>query len=119
MLDAAGFEDAVISASNDLDENLISSLKAQGATIRSWGVGTHLITAKDNPSFGGVYKLAAIQQDDGSYLPKIKVSENTETRFSRMTAATCPRSRFPRIPRRSPTPATRRSTVFMRKPPAS
>ncbi len=78
MLDAAGFEDAVISASNDLDENLISSLKAQGATIRSWGVGTHLITAKDNPSFGGVYKLAAIQQDDGSYLPKIKVSENTE-----------------------------------------
>ncbi|HAS21305.1 MAG TPA: nicotinate phosphoribosyltransferase [Lachnospiraceae bacterium] len=78
MLDAAGFEDAVISASNDLDENLISSLKAQGAAIRSWGVGTHLITAKDNPSFGGVYKLAAIQQDDGSYLPKIKVSENTE-----------------------------------------
>ena len=78
MLDEAGFEDAVISASNDLDENLISSLKAQGATIRSWGVGTHLITAKDNPSFGGVYKLAAIQDDNGNFIPKIKLSENTE-----------------------------------------
>ena len=78
MLDEAGFPDAIISASNDLDEHLIESLKIQGATITSWGVGTNLITAKDNPSFGGVYKLAAIQQKDGTFLPKIKVSENSE-----------------------------------------
>ncbi|MFI3237697.1 MAG: nicotinate phosphoribosyltransferase [Lachnospiraceae bacterium] len=78
MLDAAGFPNAVISASNDLDEFLIESLKAQGATITSWGVGTNLITAKDNPAFGGVYKLSAIQAKDGSFIPKIKVSENTE-----------------------------------------
>ena len=78
MLDDAGFPDAIISASNDLDEHLIDSLKNQGATITSWGVGTHLITAKDNPSFGGVYKLAAIQNPDGTFEPKIKLSENTE-----------------------------------------
>lgn len=78
MLDAAGFTDAVISASNDLDEYLIDSLKVQGATITSWGVGTNLITSKDNPSFGGVYKLAAIQGTDGEFIPKIKLSENTE-----------------------------------------
>ena len=54
MLDGAGFPDAIISASNDLDEYLIDSLKTQGAAITSWGVGTNLITAKDNPSFGGV-----------------------------------------------------------------
>ena len=78
MLDAAGFTDAVISASNDLDEYLIETLKAQGATITSWGVGTNLITAKDNPSFGGVYKLAAIMGPDGNFIPKIKLSENSE-----------------------------------------
>lgn len=78
MLDAAGFPDAVISASNDLDEYLIESLKAQGAAITSWGVGTNLITAKDNPAFGGVYKLAAIMDDNGTFIPKIKLSENTE-----------------------------------------
>lgn len=78
MLDAAGFTDAVISASNDLDEYVIESLKAQGAAITSWGVGTNLITAKDNPAFGGVYKLAAIQDKDGTFIPKIKVSENSE-----------------------------------------
>ena len=72
------FPDAIISASNDLDEHLIDSLKNQGATITSWGVGTHLITAKDNPSFGGVYKLAAIGNPDGTFDPKIKLSENTE-----------------------------------------
>ncbi|WP_308698556.1 nicotinate phosphoribosyltransferase, partial [uncultured Thomasclavelia sp.] len=78
MLDSAGFEDAVISASNDLDENLIESLKLQqGAEITSWGVGTHLITAKDCPSFGGVYKLAAVMKN-GEFVPKIKLSENTE-----------------------------------------
>lgn len=78
MLDAAGFTDAVISASNDLDEHLIHDLKIQGSAITSWGVGTNLITSKDCPSFGGVYKLAAIRQPDGSYRSKIKLSENTE-----------------------------------------
>ncbi len=78
MLDDAGFPDAVISASNDLDEYLIDSLKAQGAAITSWGVGTNLITSKDNPSFGGVYKLAAIRNSDGNFIPKIKLSENSE-----------------------------------------
>ena len=78
MLDEAGFTDAVISASNDLDEYLIDSLKTQGATITSWGVGTNLITSKDCPSFGGVYKLAAIMSQDGTFIPKIKLSENTE-----------------------------------------
>lgn len=78
MLDAAGFPDAVICASNDLDEFLIDSLKAQGATITSWGVGTNLITSKDWPAFGGVYKLAAVMGEDGQFIPKIKLSENTE-----------------------------------------
>jgi nicotinate phosphoribosyltransferase len=78
MLDAAGFTYAVISASNDLDEYLIDSLKVQGAAITSWGVGTNLITSKDWPAFGGVYKLAAIQGTDGEFIPKIKLSENTE-----------------------------------------
>ena len=78
MLDEAGFPDAVIAASNDLDEFLINDLKIQGAAITSWGVGTNLITSKDCPSFGGVYKLAAIQNKDGEFVPKIKISENIE-----------------------------------------
>lgn len=78
MLDEAGFTDAVISASNDLDEYLIETLKMQGAAITSWGVGTNLITAKDNPAFGGVYKLAAIMDGKGNFVPKIKMSENSE-----------------------------------------
>lgn len=78
MLDEAGFEDAYIAASNDLDEYLLHDLKMQGAAINSWGVGTNLITSKDCPSFGGVYKLAAIQNADGEFIPKIKLSENTE-----------------------------------------
>ena len=79
MLDEAGFSDAVISASNDLDETLINSLKMQGAAINSWGVGTNLITSKDCPSFGGVYKLAAIlDKNTGKFIPKIKLSENAE-----------------------------------------
>ncbi|MGN0251763.1 MAG: nicotinate phosphoribosyltransferase [Oliverpabstia sp.] len=79
MLDEAGFGDAIISASSDLDEYLIDSLKAQGAKINSWGVGTNLITSKDCPAFGGVYKLAAIKdKGDKDFIPKIKLSENTE-----------------------------------------
>ena len=79
MLDAAGFSDAIISASNDLDEHLIASLKLQGAAINSWGVGTNMITSKDSPSFGGVYKLAAIKdKNTGAFIPKIKLSENAE-----------------------------------------
>ena len=64
--------------SNDLDEYLIHDLKMQGAAITSWGVGTNLITSKHCPSFGGVYKLAAIQNAEGQFIPKIKISENTE-----------------------------------------
>ena len=78
MLDEAGYPDAIISASNDLDENLIASLKAQGACITSWGVGTNLITSESQPSFGGVYKLAATYSDEGQWIPKIKLSENSE-----------------------------------------
>lgn len=79
MLAAAGFDDAIISASSDLDEYLIDSLKAQDAKINSWGVGTNLITAADNPAFGGVYKLAAVQDPETkTFIPKIKLSENTE-----------------------------------------
>ena len=77
-LDANGFPDAVITASNDLDEYLIESLKQQGAKITSWGVGTSLITSKDCPAIGGVYKLAAIRDEKGDFQPKIKLSENTE-----------------------------------------
>lgn len=75
MLNAAGFVDASIVASSDLDEYLIDSLKTQGAAIDSWGVGTNLITSKDCPAFGGVYKLAAIEKE-GKFIPKIKLSEN-------------------------------------------
>ena len=78
MLDEAGFSDAFISASSDLDEYLITSLKSQGCKIDSWGVGTNMITSKDCPAFGGVYKLAAVQNENGNFIPKIKLSENTE-----------------------------------------
>lgn len=79
MLAAAGFDDATICASSDLDEYLIDSLKTQDARINSWGVGTNLITSKDNPAFGGVYKLAAVKNtEDNTFTPKIKLSENTE-----------------------------------------
>jgi nicotinate phosphoribosyltransferase len=74
LLDDAGFPDAAIVASNDLDEQVISSLKEQGATIAVWGVGTKLVTAYDQPALGGVYKLAAVE-DDGGWRHKIKLSE--------------------------------------------
>jgi len=76
MLDEAGFSDAIISASGDLDENLIANLKAEGAKITLWGVGTKLITSNDCPAFGGIYKLAAEIMEDGTVVPKIKISEN-------------------------------------------
>ena len=78
MLDEAGFPEATITASSDLDEYLISSLMAQRAAINSWGVGTNLITSKDTPAFGGVYKLAALEDENGNLVPKIKLSDNTE-----------------------------------------
>jgi nicotinate phosphoribosyltransferase len=76
MLDAAGFTTAAISASSDLDEYLIADLKAQGARINAWGVGTNLITSKDYPAFGGVYKLAAETDPRGHWVPRMKLSEN-------------------------------------------
>jgi len=78
MLDEAGFEDAKITASSDLDEHLIQTLKLQGAKIDIWGVGTNLITSFDCPAFGGVYKLSAIETSDGVLTPKLKISENPD-----------------------------------------
>ncbi|MBO7214989.1 MAG: nicotinate phosphoribosyltransferase [Clostridia bacterium] len=77
MLDNAGYPDAIICASGDLDEKLIQSLKLQGAKINSWGIGTKLITSADMPALGGVYKLAGVVEKDGSIIPKIKISETT------------------------------------------
>ncbi|MBE1443072.1 nicotinate phosphoribosyltransferase [Paenibacillus sp. OAS669] len=77
MLDDAGLPYVVIVASNDLDENIIFNLKAQGAKIDSWGVGTQLITAADQPALGGVYKLVA-REKDGELEPVIKISGNPE-----------------------------------------
>ncbi len=75
LLDDAGFRDAKIVASNDLDERLMESLKNQGAQISVWGVGTKLVTAYDQPALGGVYKLGAIQDEQGHWHPKLKLSE--------------------------------------------
>ena len=76
MLDEAGCEDCKIVVSNSIDEYLITSLNEQGAKIDSYGVGERMITAKSEPVFGGVYKLAAVENEDGEYIPRIKISEN-------------------------------------------
>ena len=76
MLDEAGWTGCTITCSNSLDERLITEIIRQGAKIDSFGVGERLITSKSSPVFGGVYKLCAVEQPDGSLLPKIKVSEN-------------------------------------------
>lgn len=75
MLDEAGFPNAKICASSDLDENVIRDLKMQGCRIDTWGVGTRLITSEDNPALGGVYKMAA-EVVNGRMMPKIKLSDN-------------------------------------------
>ena len=77
MMDEAGFTDTFICVSGDLDERSINSLLQQGAKIDSWGVGTRLITSEDLPALGGVYKLAAVVEKDGTMTPKIKLSDNT------------------------------------------
>ena len=77
MMDEAGFPEAIICVSGDLDERSINSLIQQGAKIDSWGVGTKLITSEDLPALGGVYKLAAVFDKEGNATPKIKLSDNT------------------------------------------
>lgn len=78
MLDEAGCEDCKIVVSNSIDEFTIQSLNAQEACIDVYGIGERLITAKSDPVFGAVYKIVAAQMEDGSFEPKIKVSENVE-----------------------------------------
>ena len=77
MLDDAGWTECQISASNSLDEYIIQDLLRQGAQIDMFGVGERLITARSEPVFGGVYKLTAVEKEDGTIIPKIKISENT------------------------------------------
>ena len=78
MLDEAGWTECTITASNALDEYLIRDLLNQGACIDTFGVGERLITARSEPVFGGVYKLAAVEDNEGNITPKIKISENVE-----------------------------------------
>lgn len=78
QLDEAGFDQAKIYASNDLDEKTIQNLKMQGAKIDVWGVGTRVITAYDQPALGAVYKLVSIESEDGSMVDTIKLSSNAE-----------------------------------------
>lgn len=77
LLDAAGYHDALIVGSNDLNPLVITSLKEQGASINVWGVGTHLITAYEQPALEGVYKLSAIKSAQGAWENKVKLSEQT------------------------------------------
>jgi len=77
LLDAEGFTRTVIYASNELDENVIQSLKQQGAKIGAWGVGTRLVTGADDAALGGVYKLSAVRDPGGSWTPRIKLSEQS------------------------------------------
>ncbi len=76
MLDAAGWTECTITVSNSLDEYLIRDLFLQGAKIDAFGVGERLITARSEPVFGGVYKLVAVEDEEGTVIPKIKISEN-------------------------------------------
>ncbi len=76
MLDEAGWTECQISVSNSLDEYIIQDILRQGAKIDMFGVGERLITARSEPVFGGVYKLAAVEREDGTIQPKIKISEN-------------------------------------------
>ena len=78
QLDAAGYPDAKIYASNDLDENTILNLKMQKAKIDVWGVGTKLITAYDQPALGAVYKIVSIEDENGVMQDTIKLSNNAE-----------------------------------------
>nr|WP_194775950.1 nicotinate phosphoribosyltransferase [Pararhodonellum marinum] len=77
LLDEAGFPNAKIVASNDLDEHILTSLKLQEASIDVWGIGTKLVTAYDQPALGAVYKLAAIRNEDGLWEPKVKLSQQS------------------------------------------
>ncbi|NLA70442.1 MAG: nicotinate phosphoribosyltransferase [Clostridiales bacterium] len=78
ILDENGLQDCSIVISNSLDEHIIGDVLREGAQIDSFGVGERLITAKSEPVFGGVYKLAAVKKDDGEIVPKMKISENVE-----------------------------------------
>ncbi len=78
MLDDAGFPQCKIVVSNSLDEHIIRDIIRQGACVDAFGIGERLITAKSCPVFGGVYKLVAVEEDDGSIIPKIKISENPQ-----------------------------------------
>jgi nicotinate phosphoribosyltransferase len=78
LLDEAGLADVGIMATNDLDETVIASLRQQGAPIGIWGVGTKLVTAFDQPALGAVYKLTAVRDPAGAWVPRVKLSEQPE-----------------------------------------